>query len=237
MRIQITDEQMRQIRTLTRQGKRQSHIAQALGLTASAVRRWQIRQGLTTRLVTDEKKVAELYAKGWTVQKIAGRFSRSISAIDKILRKQRRERAAKHRAKNEQAFTVACRRRKRSVRELAIRFGVNIEKAYRIAHTIFPGKFRRGPVKAADLPMTMVTPAPAPAPFAEPDVAVNAVVAFLNRYTGGQLVEADEDAGLVATFLQHVPVDLPDPVKSVVAFNLARAIHVLRKSAAGAWVH
>jgi transposase-like protein len=232
----MTKDQQRLIKRLTKKGVRQSKIARALNVTPSAIGDWQKKLGLPTRLVMDEKQVVELFENGWSVARIAARFSRCPTAIDKLLRSHRSRNAAKVRAKNEIAFRADIRLRAGSVQELAVKHDISLWNAYKIRDEIFGARrFRPGPTKEAHLPLAAATLRKPP--LEPPALAVASLTAFFNRYCGGTVAPKECDAEVIATFLRFVPQGTPDYVTDALAFDLTRAVDTLRRQAQGQWIH
>ena len=214
---------------------RTSDIARKLGLPVPTVFSFQRTLGLPTKLVMRETEVVALTGKGWGTARISKHFSCSVFTIDRILRKHRRQSAAKQRAANERAFKAAVRLREGSVRALAVKFGVGIVRAYTLAHEMLGGEFRRGRVSATSLPISRAVPKTLPLAAADP--YVGKLVEFFNRFYDGKLPPPERDGELIAAFLQYVPPHTPACARDNVAFNLARGLDVLRRQATNTWVH
>jgi hypothetical protein len=141
---------------------------------------------LPTDARLDEKRVIELSERGWSAERIAAHFGRvGVSPIAEILRAENSRKAKAAKAEQEAQFCAAIRRREGSVAQLAARFAVGQSRAYRLAHSIFPGTFKPG--SGQELPLETLRSKPEPAPFPVPSAYRDGLAQFLNEFCEGKL--------------------------------------------------
>ena len=138
-----------EIRRLTLQGTRQSVIARTLHITAPTVSKVQRSMGLPTHIVIDEKKIMELFEKGWAGYKIARELRAPANQVFAVAHKNNFHRADKAGWKTPEAnvrrFIAALKRREGYIKTLAKKYGVGFCVARQIAHEVLGTvEFRRG---------------------------------------------------------------------------------------------
>jgi hypothetical protein len=151
-RWHVTAEERKQIRAMTRKGVRQSQIARALGIGAPSVSKAQVAMGLPTRLAVPEKKVMELFEKGWGGYRIARHLRVPVNQVYGVAHRHnfRRSDAAGYPTppENEAAFIAAVKNREDYVIRLAAKYKIGIIKAGRLARQALNcPQFRPGATK------------------------------------------------------------------------------------------
>jgi predicted transcriptional regulator len=152
IRGHITAAEKTEIRRLTLAGTRQSVIARTLHITAPTVSKIQRSMGLPTHIVIDEKKIMELFEKGWAGYKIARELHTPANRVFAVAHKNnfhREDKAGwKTPMENERKFIEALKRREGYIRTLAKKYGMASCRARKIAHEILGTiEFRPGASK------------------------------------------------------------------------------------------
>jgi hypothetical protein len=159
-RWHLTAKEIRQIRKFTLQRVPQATIARIMCIGRDTVGKWQVRMGLPTRAPVPEKKILELFEKGWGGYRIAKHLHVAVSAVYKVAHKNSFHRADgagyPTPAENEARFIAAVRNREDYIIRLARKYKIGICKAQRLAREILATpRFRPGlsqPALSSDFP-------------------------------------------------------------------------------------
>jgi DNA-binding CsgD family transcriptional regulator len=233
-RWHLTAAERGRIRRLTLQRVPQSTIGRILGIGRSTVSKWQARMGLPTRVPIPEKKILQLFAKGWGGYKIAKRLHIAVSAVYKVAHKNNfhREDNAGYPTppENEKRLIEALQRRENYAKRLAKKYGVGLVKANRLAHEVLAcPEFRPGlskPVLSSNFPQKHFD-----VKLARPDEYVELVQRVLDKCFDGKLPPLDDArfvVAMMAAFAQTTLEKQPQPVLDSFATGLAQAIVAIR---------
>jgi hypothetical protein len=118
---------------------------------------------------------------------------------------------------------------------LRARFGIQATRAYNLAHSVFSGPYKRA--KACELPCERLRSQPEPPRPRVPDVYVESLRLFLDRYCQGRLPLPEDDLFLVGLFAKRIPPEVSDLERSEIVLSLACAIRELREASPSPWVH
>jgi hypothetical protein len=159
-RWHLTAKEKREIARRTRARERQSEIARAMHLTAPTVGKAQREMGLPTRLVVPEKKILELFEKGWGGYRISRHLHVPVNQVYAVAHRNHFHRADgagyPTPAENEARFIAAVRNREDYIIRLARKYEIGICKAQRLAREILATpRFRPGlsqPALSSDFP-------------------------------------------------------------------------------------
>jgi hypothetical protein len=233
-RWHLSDPERTRIRRLTLQRVPQSTIGRILGIGRDTVSKWQARMGLPTRVPVPEKKIMELFKKGWGGVRIAKHLKIAVSAVYKVAHKnkfRRADGAGNPEPKGDVAgFTEAVRRGQCYIKEGVRKYGVAFCQARKIAHEVRAcPEFRRGlakPPLSSNFPQKY-----SDVKLARPHLYLELVQRVLEKSFGGTLPAVD-DARFVATmmsaFSETTLAGQPQPILDCFANGLREAVATLR---------
>jgi hypothetical protein len=212
-------------------------------LTAATVSKAQRAMGLPTRLPIPEKKIMELFAKGWGGYKISKHLHVAVSAVFKVAHKNNfhREDNAGYPTppENEARFIAAVKNRENYVTHLAEKYSIGICKAQRLARQVLATpRFRPGaskPPLSSDFPQRHFA-----TKLAQPDDYVQLVTKVCEKCFDGKLPPLDDAAlvaAMMAAFAQTILEKQPQPVLDSFATGLAQAIVAIRGERNATWIH
>jgi hypothetical protein len=239
-RWHLTNEEKKKIRELTLKLVPQATIARRLNMDLRTLNRHQVWMRLAARPAIPEKRIMELFRKGWGGYRIARHLKIAVSAVYKIAHKNNFRRAdgigypEPH--GDVAAFIEAIKARQGYIKVLAKKYGVGFCAARRIAHEVLAcPEFRPGACKpplSSNFPQKSFDPK-----LATPDHFIEFVNRICNTCFNGKLpaIESSTFVSVMMTACGEILEGQPGPVIDSFAVGLTQAVNALRESQTARW--
>jgi hypothetical protein len=241
-RWHLTDAEKEEIRSLTLAGVRQAEIARKMRIGRDTVGTWQVRMGLPTVPPIPEKKILELFRRGWGGYRISKHLRVPANQVYAVAHRNNFRRVdgigypEPH--GDVAGFIEALKRREGYVKTLAKKYGVGFCQAGKIAHEVLAcPEFRPGaskPPLSSNFPQKHFD-----AKLAGPDEFVTLVQCVLQKCFDGKFpLGREHDAKFVAAILLTCQTFLGGQSPEVVdrcAMGLTVAVDCVRRQRETRW--